>query len=196
MACDRASFISEQNLSHSGKDLQTKRSPSLPGVKRKKETQYFERNARALAIAAQQLTNEKDDSVIAVLFRDSDGTHSSGRGLWQDKRGSILRGFQKEGFANGVPMVPKPKSEAWLLCAVKPNPYQHCANLEDESGNDNSPNSLKKQLDDAVGEHRGATQWADKVQNGDIDLAKIDMPSFNDFKHVLFNVLEKVVILK
>lgn len=28
-------------------------------------------------------------------------------------------------------MVPRPKSEAWLLCALKPNPYQHCAALEE-----------------------------------------------------------------
>ncbi len=55
--------------------------------------------------------------VIAVLFRDSDGTASSGRGLWEDKRKSIEDGFGEAGFDYGVPMIPKPKSEAWLLCA-------------------------------------------------------------------------------
>ncbi|HEX05203.1 MAG TPA: hypothetical protein ENH10_08645, partial [Bacteroidetes bacterium] len=137
-------FITESHLSRSGKQLQPKKSPSLPGMKRAKETLYFERNARALAIAAQALARETKDLVIAVLFRDADGTHSSGRGLWENKRDSIVRGFDKEGFSSGVPMVPKPKSEAWLLCAVKSTPYQHCKTLENESGNDNSTNPLKK----------------------------------------------------
>ena len=132
------------------KKLQSKKKLKLPGRRRPKETQYFERNARALAAAAKALEQEKDDSVVAVLFRDSDGTHSSSRGLWKDKQESISRGFKIENFGNGVPMVPKPKSEAWLLCALKANPYQHCIGLENESGNDRSPNSLKKQLQDAL----------------------------------------------
>jgi len=44
----------------------------------------------------------------------------------------------------GVAMIPKPKSEAWLLCALKNKPYESCEKLEDRSGNDDSPNSLKK----------------------------------------------------
>lgn len=191
--CNKVKFVDEGQLSRIGKQLQAKKSLSMPGVRRPKETQYFERGARALAIAAHRLTEEIDDSVIAVLFRDSDGTHSSERGLWKNKRDSMIRGFEKEKFTNGVPMVPKPKSEAWLLCSAKLNPYQHCAKLENEPGNDRSPNSLKKQLDDAVGEHLGATEWADKVQNGDVDLTRINMPSFNDFKQRLFDVLDKNV---
>ena len=182
-------FIPESRLARSGKQLHSKRSLSLPGMKRAKETQYFERHARALAKAAQALAEEKGDSVIAVLFRDSDGTHSSARGLWKNKRDSIVRGFDMEGFSRGVPMVPKPKSEAWLLCAVKEDPYQLCGDLENESGNDRSPNSLKKQLNDAIGEQLGASEWAAKVNNHDIDLDAIDMPSFNDFKKRLFDVL-------
>jgi len=164
----------------------------LPGTRRKKETQYFERNARALARAAHALAQEKNDSVVAVLFRDADGTHSSSRGLWENKRDSIVRGFDREGFSTGVPMVPKPKSEAWLLCAVKQNSYQHCENLENESGNDNAANTLKKQLDEAVGKHLGVEAWVEKVNGGEIDLGKIDMPSFNDFKQRLFNVLDRI----
>ena len=26
---------------------------------------------------------------------------------------------------NGIPMIPNPKSEAWLICALKNNSYQH-----------------------------------------------------------------------
>ncbi|WP_177417922.1 hypothetical protein [endosymbiont of Lamellibrachia barhami] len=175
-------FIPEQNLSRSGKSLRKNRAPSLPGRKKPKETQYFERNARALAVAAKELAEDKNDTVIAVLFRDSDGTRSQGRGEWEDKRNSMKRGFEIEAFATGVPMIPKPKSEAWLLCAVKNPPYQHCANLENESGNDTAPNPLKRQLDNATGKHLGQEDWFERIYNGAVDLNRIDMPSFNDFK--------------
>jgi hypothetical protein len=64
---------------------------------------------------------------------------------------SMLTGFEVEHISTGVPMIPKPKSEAWILCALRNN-YQHCAKLEDESGNDRSPNPLKQQLEDYLGE--------------------------------------------
>jgi len=56
-------------------------------------------------------------------------------------------GFKIEKFDRGVAMIPKPKSEAWLLCALRNKAYENCQKLEDRSGNDDSPNSLKKELD-------------------------------------------------
>ena len=48
-------------------------------------------------------------------------------------------------------MIPKPKSEAWLICALKRDPYQVCERLEARSGNDQSPNSLKRELEQLLG---------------------------------------------
>ncbi len=185
-------FIPKSYLSRAAKILRLRRSPSLPGLKRAKETQYFERNARVLAKKAKNFAEEKNDAVVAVLFRDSDGTHSDGRGIWENKRDSIVRGFEMEEFETGVPMVAKPKSEAWLLCAVKNPPYQHCKALENESGNDNSPNHLKQQLDNATGRHLSADEWCQRSQDNNIDLDRIDMPSFRDFKERFIDVLEKL----
>ncbi len=84
---------------------------------------------------------------MAVLFKDSDDSSSSGRGLWQDKRESMLKGFTRENFHYGVPMAPRPISEAWLLCALRER-YQHCDRLEEESGRRHSTNPLKKQLEE------------------------------------------------
>ncbi len=142
-------FVSETYLAKNKAPATQK--ASLPGKKKQPETQYYFENARALAIAARCKSEElNDDMVIAVLFRDSDGTASAGRGDWENKRKSILAGFTKENYEYGVAMIPKPKSEAWLLCAVKVNPYQHCQQLEDESGNDNGQNPLKVQLSEAL----------------------------------------------
>jgi hypothetical protein len=86
----------------------------------------------------------------------------------------------------GVPMVPRPKSEAWLLCALRAPGYANCAPLEEASGNDASPNSLKKQLAARCGgADPTADQQADWVMTGVVDSLRIDMPSFNAFKQAL-----------
>ena len=61
---------------------------ALPGLKRAKETGYFFKNARALARLAKERTTPQSP-VGAVLFRDSDGTRSTGSSLWQEKWLSI-----------------------------------------------------------------------------------------------------------
>ncbi|TVQ94621.1 MAG: hypothetical protein EA400_01145, partial [Chromatiaceae bacterium] len=137
IGCGLVHCLSETRLADAAKSL---RPPSLRGRRRAKETAFFFRTAREVAAA-------QDDEVIAILFRDADGTQSAARGDWQDKWDSILSGFAWEHFSTGVPMLPCPKSEAWLICALKRNlPYQHCAQLEQASGNDRGKNPLKQQL--------------------------------------------------
>ena len=166
-----------------------KKSPRLPGRKKPKETGYFYRNARALALCAKEKEAELADEVIAVLFRDSDGTASADRGLWQDKWNSMIQGFIDAGFERGVPMIPKPKSEAWIICSVKKNPYQGCEALESRSGNDKSPNSLKGELADILNGPPSRAQLCDMVNNGTIDSKRIDMPSFLAFRKALLALL-------
>lgn len=166
-----------------------KKSPRLPGKKKPKETVYFYRNARALALCAKEKEAELNDEVIAVLFRDSDGTASADRGLWLNKWNSVVLGFSDEGFERGVPMIPKPKSEAWIICSVKQNPYQGCNALERRSGNDKSPNSLKGELVEILGNLPSRESLCKMVEEGTIDFNKIDMPSFISFKNALIDLL-------
>lgn len=180
LASDLMCCVSEQTLARRSKALSP---PSLPGRKRGKETAYYFRNARALALTAGELAVTSRQAVVAVLFRDADGTQSAGRGDWQAKWDSMIKGFDYEHFAGGVPMIPKPKSEAWMLCALKTaQPYQHCEALEFESGNDKAPRSLKAQLADALGEKPSAAGLAELVRSGRVDAGKIEMPSFTAFK--------------
>ena len=121
-------YISEHYLSSRAVELKAaKKSLGLPGKKRGKETRYYFNNARILSRIAKEQEVESNDEVIGVLFRDSDGTASAGRGLWEEKRQSMLDGFDEEKFSKGVPMIPKPKSEAWLICALKKHAYQNSA---------------------------------------------------------------------
>ena len=184
-------FVSKRTVYERANTL---RRPQLPGKKQQRETAYFFKNARALAVLARELSEQDGDTVVAVLFRDSDGTQSSGRGLWQNKWDSMIRGFSVEDYHYGVPMVPKPKSEAWLLCALKPQqPYQHCERLERESGNDASSRNLKDQLDVVLGETANRDLLAEKVKSSEVDVFRItDMPSFQAFKDRLESVLDDV----
>jgi len=170
---------------------QNRKSLRLPGKKRPKETGYFRRNARALALCAIAREHEYNDEVVAVLFRDSDGTASADRGLWEDKRNSMMLGFADEGFRRGVPMIPKPKSEAWIICAVKDTPYQGCGVLENRSGNDHSPRSLKRELAQILGGLPSRRELCGLVQDGSIDGDQIDMPSFVAFRDALLAALKQ-----
>lgn len=172
-------FVPEGALAQHSKQI---RSMVLPGLKRARETGYFFKNARALAKIALGRTIE-NCPVGAVLFRDSDGTRSAGNNLWQDKWDSIMNGFNAEGFTLGVPMLPKPKSEVWLLCALQENPYTNCARFEEISGNDASPNSAKMQLEVVLRElNKSYTDAWELISNRAIDSTRIKMPSFSAFR--------------
>lgn len=167
-----------------------KKSLILSGKKKAKETAYFFQNARTLAAPASELSAARnDEDLIAVLFRDSDGTASAGRGLWEEKRQSMLNGFAAAGFSRGVAMIPRPKSEAWLLCALRANPYTACDFLEARSGNDDSPNNLKDELEAVLGEPVTRDLLAALVARRAVDVRRIEMPSFVAFRDGLHNVL-------
>lgn len=175
-------FVSESQLTASAVELKAaKKSIRLPGAKVHKETRYFFNTARLLAKIAQALENSHGDEVIAVLFRDADGTASAERGHWADKWSSMLTGFSEEHFERGVPMIPKPKSEAWLICAFKQHAYQNCTVLEDRSGNDNSPKSLKGELADILDESVTRDLLVRLLAERAVRAEKIDMPSFKAF---------------
>ncbi len=184
-------FLPESTLKGRASDLKAvKKAPKLSGRKRPKETLYFYNNARVLARIALEREQELEDDVVAVLFHDSDGTASAGRGLWADKFQSMLTGFRVEGFDRGVPMIPKPKSEAWILCAMKYG-YQNCDALEGRSGNDDSPKALKDELEEHNGEKLSAADLVALIENRTIDIDQLSMPSFNAFRTRLEKVIDK-----
>lgn len=161
-------------------------SPLFPGVKFGKGTAYFTRNAQALGLLAKQTAAQEDQPVLAVLFRDGDGVSATPVGEWQEKVDSMHRGFALVECSTGVAMVPRPKSEAWLLCALRSPGYANCAPLENASGNDTSPNSLKQQLAALCGgTDPTAAEQVEWLTSGTVDPLRIEMPSFNTFKKSL-----------
>ena len=188
-------FVSEAGLSEYERQLKAnRRGMVLPGKKGAKETAYFYKNAWALGGFAHELEQASEDKGIAVLFRDCDGTRSTASSLWLEKWNSMQRGFHRSGYPRGVPMLPKPKSEAWLLCAAKKSPYQNCAFLEELSGNDDSPNAAKKKLDAAFGGHRSGAELCDWLEESPFDSAQArSMPSYAAFHDRLLEAITDVL---
>jgi hypothetical protein len=187
---ERYIFVSKPELIRlTAAKRQNRSSMSLVGKKRPEtETGYFYLNALILGDRAAELAAEhRDPAVIAVLFRDSDGTRSAEASLWQDKVKSIRDGFQHSAIGeSGVAMVPKPKSESWMLCVLRDD-YQHCARLEELSGNDNAENSAKRQLDEVLGgDASTSTQLYHLGQRG-LDTTSLaeQMPSYETFQRNL-----------
>jgi hypothetical protein len=139
---------------------------------------------RAAALAFYAIAN---DFQIAAYFHDTDGTQKKCQDDPQRRMHlveAIKEGFRAANFSCGVPVVPKPTSEAWFLCAVKTDSYQHCEALETElSGNvDSSPErSPKKRLGAALGEpDYDRARLCDIARS--IDVERLDMPSFNELR--------------
>lgn len=174
-------FVDETELAQCTKPGPTK----LAGLKYGKGNAFFTRNAQVLGLLAIEDYEKSKQPIMAVLFRDADPTCSSSREEWKNKFNSMLRGFDLAGFNAGVPMVPRPKSEAWLLCGLKYPSNAGCDKLEEASGNDDSPKSLKKQLVAVIGHDPSAEEQTEWITSRRIDPASISMPSFTAFRDAL-----------
>ncbi len=184
-------YYTEQALASRAKARKGNRPFMLSGKKHGLETGYFYLNSWMLGEIALELEQDEGDESIAILFRDSDGTNSSRADLWHVKYTSMESGFKRANYERGVPMLPRPKSEAWLLCAAQKKPYQNCHLLESLPGNDNSPNAAKGQLDLALNNLTSAQNLVNWLRDNafNSDAAAQQMPSYAAFKERILEVL-------
>lgn len=187
--CHLVHWVSRSELSRVSGELPRVPRFSAPGAKSPREVLAIARSALAMGVVAKRIEDETEAQGVAILFHDSDGTHADGVNRWLHIHDAMLRGFDQAGFARGVPMIPKPKQEAWFLCALKPNSYSGCAALEHESGNDSSPNNLKSQLKAAVGRDITTEDLVEMVESDLIDWDRIEMPSLRAFFSRLSDVI-------
>jgi hypothetical protein len=172
--------VNKQALAKEGKEA-LERMQKQRGKKQEPETGLYFSNARHLGLMAQQLAVEQGDAVMAVLFHDTDGTNSAPGQLWQTKWDSMVNGFASADFAFGVPMLPKPKSEAWLLCAGQTAMHSYVV-LEDISGNDDSPKSAKDRWEGFMGSPQNAALEAEWCAGNPTEWTNLlTMPSFKAF---------------
>jgi hypothetical protein len=189
---DSFAYVSETRLCEETKATPARLQPTR-SKKKGVETSYFYGNAMTLGRMALDLAVQLGEFVVAVFFRDTDGTRSSHVGIWQDKWQSVCDGFKHAGFTRGVPMLPKPKSEAWLLCLASSSRGGSYEKLEHLSGNDDSPNSAKSLLEVALGKHHTADQLCDWLIEYPVELDRIrTMPSFEAFHQALISAFAEL----
>jgi hypothetical protein len=188
-------FVPEAMIQERSKTLRPKpKSGNIPGVRSKKETRFFYRNARALAKIAQQYCNEhrnetNENEVVAIFFRDGDKPNE--RGNWNDKRNSMLEGFQEESFDRGVPMIPASVSEAWMLCGLykQRDLQRNCDYLENETYGSGSQHKLKDKLKEELKETPDRETLCEKVRTREINFDLVDLSSYKKFKARLEEVI-------
>ncbi len=176
---DCVCFLSEADLAA----LRPQKPMFFPRGENTRGNLFFLKSAFLLGKHAKAVATQQNSPVIAILFRDADGTRSTPKTEWEEKFNSMRRGFEVAEFSSGVPMVPRPKSEAWMLCGLfkREDAGRDCHWLEGEPGNDASSNSLKARLANHLGDQPTAEQQAELVRNGTISPALIDLPSFTAF---------------
>ena len=182
-------FVSEHTITARASELKRRKELRAPGKKKPMEIHFHFTNARVLARIAGEKQKQLQDDVVAVLFHDSDDVASAGRSAWNEKYESMLHGFKEEEFARGVPMVPKPTSEAWVIAGMTGDANRDGRPLEEWPGKTGAPNSLKAELEKLLGEKLSAEGLSDMVRERAIDYEKIRLPSFNAFRDRLVAVL-------
>ncbi|MEN8426701.1 hypothetical protein ABFO79_08635 [Acinetobacter schindleri] len=170
--------ISGNELARQAKGVRKHR----PSTKLKKG--FVEHANRATTMAGYAKDNGHQ---LAFYFHDTDKFD------FDDFHQSIMLGFNGIDGVHGIPMLPKPTSEAWFICGRKQDPYAHCTALETElSGNDaaSNENAPKKVLARFLGQEATTEQQYEMVTG--IDITRIDMPSYNQFKTDLTKAIEGV----
>ncbi|MGL4594959.1 MAG: hypothetical protein ACRCUY_09550 [Thermoguttaceae bacterium] len=187
-------FVSRKVLEHVGKTARESKKIRRRSKDGEKGNVYFFFNAAYLGIVALQKQKDENVPVVAIFFKDSDGTRAKS-GDWQGKYDSVIAGFDAANFTRGVPMLAKPISEAWFLCAIyrkrEPHPEEKFHSLEDTTFGDvnESKHQLKGELEKVLKEKPTRELLNDKIQNGEIDFQHINLPSFNQFKQRLEKVI-------
>lgn len=150
---------------------------------------YFRKIAYVFALIALDEQNDSDDDVMAVLFRDSDSGSEAGNVLWRDKFKSIEDGFKLACFKGGVPMVPKPTSEAWCLAMFETS-SKLCHKLENASNRDGLKKYLTAKLFE---EHITVEEFYNKIAYGELPLAVLEgMESYAAFKDKFCDALREL----
>lgn len=186
-------FVPKQQLGDKTRSLPLRLQPAR-SKKKAAETGYFFSNAMALGLIALDLERQTGHRAVAILHRDCDSTHSAKTGMWEVKHKSMGDGFVYARFERGVPMLPKPTSEVWLLCAAQQQAYQRCEKLEDLPGNLASLNHPKKKLGKVLGLPLSAEQLCDWLDAHPFDFAKArSMPSYAAFHDRLQEVIADVL---
>lgn len=182
--------VSRAELSNASKNVKPKRGAYVRGSKKPyPETRAVTAFAYCLA---QQAQNYSSDCGV-IYFKDMDFSSNENRDYFYEGLIAAMHlGFDKAGFRKGIPMVPKTRSESWILCIVDKNAAR-VSYYENLPGSDKSPKSGKKVLAAMLGcsEKENYTKLSDRIADYDWDV--LSAPSFVFFKNRLHVVSASIL---
>lgn len=161
-----------------------------------KETRFAFVSGLALA----RLAQAERDVAGAVCFIDADHTRSEDKRIGEKLRDAIQQGFEFAHFDLGVPMVPNPCQEAWLLayyqCYMpRQTAYNHAEQFEEMAGNKHArhQNNPKEQLAECV-EKAGLNIREDEEEIiNRVNWDRVAMPSYDCFRTKFLQVVERML---
>lgn len=132
----------------------------------------------------------------AVYFSDCDYTNrevNNPEMYYEDLVRSMEHGFYSvDGFKNGVPMVPRTRSESWFLCHYSKNPYAACEQYEKLPANDSSPGSGKELLGKYFNCPPTVAEIYARVDSEAVDWLHLTIPSFVFFRKRFEHVVQRL----
>lgn len=182
--------VSRKELSNASKNMMPKRGAYVRGSKRPcPETKSVV--AFACCLAKRALSYSSDCG--AIYFKDMDFSSNENKEKYYEALIAAMHlGFDSAEFRKGVPMIPKTRSESWMLCVVDKNATRE-SYYENLPGSDKSPNSGKKILAAKLGcsEKENYAKLSDRIENYDWD--NLSAPSFVFFKNRLHVVSASIL---
>ena len=183
-------LVSRSQLSSGSKNAKPKRGAYVRGYK----TPYPEtRSVTAFACCLARKAQACCPDCGAIYFKDMDfSSNENGDKYYETLIAAMHLGFDNAEFRKGVPMVPKTRSESWMLCIVDKNAARESYD-ENLPGSDNSPKSGKKVLATKLGcpEKENYTSLSVRIENYDWD--NLSAPSFIFFKNRLHIVAASIL---
>ncbi|MEI6421813.1 MAG: hypothetical protein WCP55_06310 [Lentisphaerota bacterium] len=129
-------------------------------------------------------------SHIAVYFHDCDYTRSAPSYILQQFIDAVEAGFKESAYKAGVPMIPKPCSEAWLL-ALSENSSKGSNYYENLPGNLSAKRDHAKDLLENAGYNNEEKRCL--LVEKSYSKNKLDTYSFNNFKNKLDAVVTNIM---
>ena len=131
-----------------------------------------------------------------IYFHDLDAnTKASVDEIYNDSMNAMNEGFDSVSFPHGVPMIPKTRSESWLLCLLDSDGGVNKRYFEDLPMSDKSPNSGKKVLAAVLDVSEDESYSRIEEKRDTFDWTGLQAPSFLVFRDRLKIVSAKLLNL-
>ena len=189
--------VSRPEVSQSIKGKPEKKTYIARGAKNKfPDHRSIAASSKCLAQKAEETAMEYDEPHKwgVIYFHDLDAnTKASVDEIYNDSMNAMNEGFDSVSFPHGVPMIPKTRSESWLLCLLDSDGGVNKRYFEDLPMSDKSPNSGKKVLAAVLDVSEDESYSRIEEKRDTFDWTGLQAPSFLVFRDRLKTVSAKLL---